>query len=268
MTTTPPVPRRRTTRALATVLALAIAVVVSACGGGSLSALQGLASLPPEATRAPATPSPIPSRPVADTTVHEAAIAAFVDRILAGDLSYRMAFKGRTALSVDVLDIDGKTDVEGSNFATNFTYEHKRAGKVRWQIRAIKGKAWVKATSTGWQPYKGYRETSTNIPFHAIETARDVKYLGSEVRKGKNVHRVSIPEAHLIDPTTWPGSVVPEGTPRTTLELLIDDAGTPIAGTWDSKGRARVGGGQLQEMVYELDLTFSKVDEDLPVAKP
>ena len=125
----------------------------------------------------------------------------------------------------------------------------------------------MKATSTGWQPYKGYRETSTNIPFHAVETARDVKYLGSEVRKGKNVHRVSIPEAHLIDPTTWPGRV-PKGRSAPTLELLIDDAGTPIAGTWDSKGRARVGGGQLQEMVYELDLTFSKVDEDLPVAKP
>jgi len=268
VTTLPPAPRRRTLRALAPVLALAVAMVVSACGGGSLSALRGLASLPPEATRAPATPSPIPSGPVADGTVHEVAVDAFVDRILAGDFSYRMAFKGRTALSVDVLQIDGKTDVEGSNFATNFTYEHKRAGKIRWQIRAIKGKAWVKATSTGWLPYKGYRETSSNIPFHAVETARDVKYLGSELRKGKNVHRVSIPEAHLIDPTTWPGSVVPEGTPRTTLELLIDDKGTPIAGTWDFKGRARVGGGQLQEMVYELDLTFSKVDQDLPVAKP
>jgi hypothetical protein len=253
---------------MAFTLALAIAVVVSACGGGTLSALQNLASLPPEATRAPATPSPSPSGPVADVTAHEAAIAAFVDRILAGDMSYRMSFNGRTALAVDVLKVDGKTDVEGSNFATNFTYEHKRLGKVRWQIRAIKGKAWVKATGTGWKAYKGYRDSWTNIPFHAVESVRDVKYVGSELRKGKNVHRIKIPEANLVDVSTWPGSVVAEGTPRTTMELLIDDAGTPIAGTWDFKGRARVGGGQLQEMVYELDLTFSKVDEDLPVTKP
>ena len=139
---------------------------------------------------------------------------------------------------------------------------------MRVQIRAVGGKAWAKIGPGKWTALKSWRDSDTNVPFHAIDTARDVKYLGTEQRKGKDVYRVHIPEANLIDPSTIPGLLTDEQVQRTDLELLIDDAGTPLAGTWELKGRGRVGGGQLQEILYELEAAFSKVGGDITISKP
>ena len=51
------------------------------------------------------------------------------------------------------------------------------------------------------------------------------------------------------------------------MELLIDDAGRPVSGTWQLSATARVQG-QLQEIAYDLDLTFSKVGQKMSIAKP
>ncbi|HYH92615.1 MAG TPA: hypothetical protein VD763_05590 [Candidatus Saccharimonadales bacterium] len=257
------------------VASLLAALVAAGCGGGSLGALQGLASLDPGPTALPSGGAPtsvVPSQGAVDAAPQDAAIAAFVEDVASGDMSYRMSFKGRTALSITVLKIAGRMDVEGKDFASSFTYESGKdvgLGKIRMQVRAVKGKAYAKIGGSKWVTLTGYREADTNVPFHAIETVRDVAYLGTEERKGKTVHRISIPEARLIDPSGIPLVISQERIRRTTLELLIDDAGKPAAGTWELDGQARVGGsGQLQQLLIELDLTFSKVGSDLSIKKP
>jgi hypothetical protein len=54
------------------------------------------------------------------------------------------------------------------------------------------------------------------------------------------------------------------------LEVRIDDEGRPLTGTWELRAQARVGEGvgQLQRVVYELNLKFSKVGAKLTVKKP
>jgi hypothetical protein len=267
----PAVPTRRA--APLAVFALAIVAFVAAgCGGGALGALEGLASVrPAETPVAPPAVSATPSGSPTDASAAETAIEAFVDRVAAGDLSYRMAFKGRAALAINAADVKGRTDVEGSDFASSFSYDFHLPGfrDYKVQVRAVDGKGYAKVASSGWKTIKGWREDDTNIPFQAVSTIRDVKYLGSEERKDKRVHRISVPDAHLIDPGTIPGQVVGEQVRTATLELLIDDAGKPVAGTWAMRGRGRVGAsGQLQEIRFDLDLTFSKVGDDLTVKKP
>jgi hypothetical protein len=51
------------------------------------------------------------------------------------------------------------------------------------------------------------------------------------------------------------------------LELLIDDAGRPVSGSAKIDGTGRVSG-QLQEIVIELNLTFTKIGQKVTVGAP
>jgi hypothetical protein len=253
-------------------IALAIALAAAACGGGALDALQGLASRSPAATPTGLRASgPIASR--ADAAAWEAAIAAFVDRVTGGDLSYRMALSGRAALSVSAAKVKGRMDVEGDDYLTDFTYtvtsEPNAGDKFRVQIRQVKGKAYANV-GDGWHTLSGWRaEEDSNSPFQAVTSVRDVTYLGTEERKGATVYRIAIPDAHLIDPATIPGLLTNERIRTVKLELLIDANGKPITGTWKLDGQGRVGvSGQLQQILYELNLTFSKIGTDFKITKP
>jgi len=254
-------------RRIAAVLMLPL--LVSACGGMSLLG-QGKPPVAPSdagpaSTIAAVTPSPALS-------AHDAAIAAFVDLVAAGDFSYRMSYKGRGALTISTASITGHTDVAGADFATDFTYTgsdvRNQGEKWRIQVRAVDGKAWAKGDGA-WTAVKGWRDEDTNIPFHAVATTRDVKYVDTEELDGKTVHRVAIKDALLIDPHTIPGYVTNEKVRSLKLEVLIDDHGKPLAGTWRFDGQGRVGlSSQLQGILYELDLTFSKVGADISIKKP
>ena len=253
-------------RRLAALLPLLVIVAVAGCGGPA----QGGVSVAPSDAGAAPTVAPATATPA--VSAHDAAIAAFVDRVAAEDFTYRLSYKGRAALAVSTASIAGHTDVKGADFATDFTYkgtDHTNKGlKWRIQIRAVNGKAWAKGDGA-WQSLKGWRDEDTNIPFHAVATARDVTYLDTEELDGKTVHRVAIKEAHLIDPQTIPGYLTDERIRSVKLELLIDDHGKPLAGTWRLDGQGRVGlSGQLQGILYELDLTFSKVGADISIKKP
>ena len=73
-----------------------------------------------------------------------------------------------------------------------------------------------------------------------------------------------------IHPNTIPFDIVKEKVDSTELEVTIDDDGLPHTGTWSLRGQARVGGGvgQLQRVLYELDLVFSKVGDDITIERP
>ena len=74
----------------------------------------------------------------------------------------------------------------------------------------------------------------------------------------------------LIHPNTLPFRFQRETVDESELEVLIDDAGRPRSGTWMMRGTARVGdgGGQLQRVIYELELTFSKDGSEISIRRP
>jgi hypothetical protein len=221
-------------------------------------------SVPPASSP---TPSPSP-------TAHELAIAAFVEDVTSGSMSYRVKFTGQMAVSVDVLPIAGSMDVSGDDFASSFTYdfsdEYRGIGKTRVQVRGVRGKGYIKRGGGAWASIKGYGVEDSYVPFKSITSISDVRYMGPVEVDGKVLHIVSIPGAMLIHPNTIPGDSKKEKVDRVTLEMLIDDAGRPIVGVWKLRGQSRIGAGigQLQRVAYDLDLRFSKVGAKLTIKRP
>jgi hypothetical protein len=224
-------------------------------------------------SEAPAAVSIAPS-PSVVVDAHSAAIAAFVDSVTGGDLSYRMGFSGQVAASVDVLPVEGSTAVSGADFSTSFTYdfdpEYPGLGKKKVQVRGVGEKGWIKRGSGAWKAIKGYGIEDSYVPFKAVASVADVKYRGTADVGGKSYHKVSIPGSLLIHPSTIPYQIQKEKVDQSVLEVLLDDAGRPHSGRWHSVGQARVGGGigQLQRVVYDLDLTFSKVGDEITIKRP
>jgi hypothetical protein len=247
-----------------TVAASVLLVTVTACGRPAAPAASPTVA-----------PSSGPVAPTASPTAapYQAAIAAFVEQVTSGDLSYRIRFTGDARASVDVLPVKGTLDVDGADFATSFTYdfsqEYDDLGKLKVQVRSVDGKGWIKRPEKAWTAIKGYDAADSAVPFKAIGSSADVRYLGSTESEA-GAHRISVPGAVLIHPNTIPFRIKKEKIDQTTLEVVLDDAGTPLTGAWTLRGQARVGGGigQLQRIVYELALDFSKVGEPITIERP
>jgi hypothetical protein len=266
----------RHSRAWAVAVAtLAAAVILASCSR-DLSGLTGSPNPTPLPAAAGATPSPstapATAKPSRAPKPHELAIAAFVKSVTSKKLSYRIAYDGETALSADTLPIVGRMDVSGADFAASWTYDFTKdygIGKIRVEVRGVKGKGYTRTSGGAWKAIKNFDASDSYVPFKAVATVEDVKYLGPATIDGTEYHKVSIPKAVLIHPTTLPGLVKEEKVDDSKLELVIDDKGQPRRGSWELKARARVGeSGQLQRVEYELDLRFSKVGAKLTIRRP
>jgi hypothetical protein len=216
---------------------------------------------------ATARPSPTPKAQLL-------AIAAFTESVVSGKLTYRVTFKGTVRASADTLPIAGIMDVSGADFASSFTYDFSRdyvgIGKQRVQVRGVKGKGYIKRGSKAWQPIKGFAVAHSYVPFKTVAEVEDVRYLGPVKVKNVTFHKVGITGALLLHPNTIPYQIQKEKIDDTELTVVIDEAGRPRSGTWKLWGQARIGpsGGQLQRVVYELDLTFSKVGAKITIRRP
>ena len=117
---------------------------------------------------------------------------------------------------------------------------------------------------------KSYGLDDSYVPFKAVTKATDVKYLGETTSGGETRYRLGIPGALLIHPNTIPYDVHKEKVDATTLEIVVDADGVPKSGIWNLRGQARIGGGvgQLQRVVYDLELAFAKVGDKLTVKRP
>jgi hypothetical protein len=248
--------------------ALLASLMVGACGTSMVPALPNVAPVDP--------PTTAPAAPTASVALdaHAAAISDFVDLVASGELSYRVKYKGQVAASADVLPIAGSLDVAGSDFATTFTYdfdpEYPGLGKKKVQVRGVGDTGWIKRGSGAWKSIKDYGVDDSYLPFKGVKSTADVRYLGSAEVGDATLHKVSIPGSLVIHPGTIPYEVHKEKIDSTKLELLIDDNGRPRSASWHLVGQARVGdgAGQLQRIVYDLDLTFSKVGDEITIQRP
>ena len=245
---------------------IALVVGLVACVPGSGPAVSSAAVASPT-SRPTATPAPTPAP-------YEAAIERFVALATGDELSYRIAYRGDARASADVLPVTGTLDVSGVDFASSMTYdfseEYQGLGSFKVQVRGVGDEGWIKRPGKLWAAIKGYGPHHSAVPFKAVEDVSDVTYLGPATVDGQAVHRIAVPGAVLIHPNTIPFDIVKEKVDTTTLEVAIDDDGLPHTGTWSLRGQARVGGGvgQLQRIIYELDLVFSEVGEDVTIERP
>jgi hypothetical protein len=214
------------------------------------------------------------TRPSATPKPRVAAMAAFVASAAGGKWSYRMAFKGTLRAAVDSIPVTGTTDVSGTDYATTVTYDFRRdyphMGRIRVQVRGVSGNGYRKTGSAAWQSAKAYASSQSFVPFRSVRDVNDVRYAGEVEVDGSTLYKVAIPGAILIHPNTVPALLQKENIRVTELEVVIDAKGRPRSGTWKmwGTGRVGVGVGQLQQIVYELDLAFAKVGSKLSIKRP
>lgn len=248
-----------------------VAIVVGSLAAGCLPPPSAATSDRTTSSGSPAaattSPSPTPKRFIA-------AIEAFTKQVTGGKLTYRVAFKGTVRASADTLPIVGTMDVSGADFASTFTYDFSRdydhIGKIRVHVRGVKGKGYTKSGAAAWRGIKGFGIAHSYVPFKNVKATDDVKYLGPVEVRGKTLHKIGVTGAILIHPNTIPELSQKEKVDDTLLEVLIDDSGRPRSGIWKLWGKSRVGVGvgQLQRVVYELDLTFVKVGSKITIKRP
>lgn len=251
-------------RVLAAAIWLVAAIVVGACSFGPRAT-------PREHVIVPAPPMPQPPPAV---KVPTAAIDAFVENATNGKWSYRVDFKGRAAGAADLGIVQGHMNVSGADFAQTMTFDFSRdypgLPKIPVSLRAIKNKAWMKQFDNGWKAVKGYDVKQTSAPFMTVKSAKDVKFIDTEEFKGKTVHRISFTKGLLLHPRTIPGLLAKEKLRLSKTEILIDDKGRPVRGRFYLEALGRVGesGGQLQEIVFDLTITFSKLGQKVTIKRP
>jgi hypothetical protein len=247
--------------ALACLAALAAGCATAAETPTSLATLQ----VDPTPTSAPPTPRPTPTpKPL---TPGELAARAFVDRVTGGKLTYHAVGKGEIVGAVGGLTIVVTLDVAGENYAEVATYTFKKPPSSTVSIRVVGTTRWIRVDRSAWQ-----KITSTmpsNSPFAGILAYEDVKFVRTERVSGRNLHHLEMTGVgQIIAPDLVPAAnLTSEDVDKTKLQLVVDDKGTPLSGTWQLDGTARVSG-QLQGIRVDLEIVFSKVGSTIVIKAP
>lgn len=238
------------------------------------SALNPGASTEALGSATPAAPTTDPTpRPSATPRPGAAAIAAFVERVTSGTFSYRMTLKGSVAGAVERGQVTGRLDTSGRDYAMSltfdFTEEYPGSPLLKVGVREVDGTGYLREDGGKWRTVSDYVPSDSAVPFAAVKTPSDVVYRETIEVGGKVRHRVAIASGVVVHPRTVPGDVSGERIRRTTIDLLIDDEGRPVSGTWEMDATGRVGDvGQLQQILISLELGFSRLDEPVTVDRP
>jgi hypothetical protein len=244
--------------------AVLMAAVVVGCGATqptqssvATSSPSAIAATPPT-SHAPATsPSPAPQ---------EAAIAAFVKLVTKSNFAYQATFKGLSRHTTARIPVTGAFAVSGRDYRLAAAFKFND-GTATVEHRYVDGKAWFRFNGASWRTFTNFTPAFSMSPFAHVKAVGDVRYVGTEKVGGKTVRRIQI-DSVPFHPSLIPASnLSQEAVTSGTLELLIDDAGRPISGSASVKGTGRVSG-QLQEIVIELDLTFTKLGQKVTVSAP
>ncbi|HEX2755766.1 MAG TPA: hypothetical protein VHM48_09895, partial [Candidatus Limnocylindrales bacterium] len=121
-------------------------------------------------------------------------------------------------------------------------------------------------TSDKWHRL-AFRPSDTMAAFASVHSKNDLTYLGPVKSGGKTYYKVEFRSA-IVNPVMIPASNLTETvltSPK--LTLLVDAAGRPIKGTAEIDGRGRVSG-QLQEIVIDLTVTFTKLGQAVSIKAP
>lgn len=227
---------------------VAIGLLIVGCGPTT-----PLASLEIEST-------PLPS--------FEEARVAFFDKVKAGDLSYHATIDGRVYGAGNDIAVVGSLDVAGADYQYAATYTLPDPAKTTYAIRYVDGTAWEQVRGGKWQTNSAFKPSDTNSPFAFITRLSEIQYARTETVDGRSLHHVTFASGKLIGlHQIQAANLTNESHKRTKFELVLDDDGNPVSGTAEIEGVGRVDE-QLQEIVVQVDLVFSKVGADLVINAP
>jgi hypothetical protein len=208
------------------------------------------------------TPTPLPK----PSTNGQLAANAFFDRVQSGKMSYHALLKGTIAGAISGLSVDGSIDVSGDDYAEDVTYAFITPPAVPVAVRVLGTRRWIRFDRGAWA--KVSSSMASNSPFADLRADAGVQLVRTEHVGGKDLHHIAMTGGLIIAPDLIPaGNLTNERVNKTNLELVVDDAGTPLTATWRLDGEARVSG-QLQGMRIEVDLTFQKVGAKIAIKAP
>jgi hypothetical protein len=193
---------------------------------------------------------------------------AFVKLVTSDGFSYQATFTGRSRHTTDILPVSkGLLQVSGGDVLVRatFTFPSKHAYTV--EHRSVGGASWIRFDAKDSWHRVTLKATDSMAAFAAIRAIQDVTYLGPAVVGSTTYYRVSFRSA-IVNPRMIPASNLTETTLTSPkLTLLIDAAGRPVRGTAEIDGRGRVSG-QLQEIVIDLTVAFTKVGQPVAIQAP
>jgi hypothetical protein len=241
-----------------------MAALVIGCGATQPTQSSVAASSPPALTSTPpashvpaTSPSPAPEK---------AAIAAFVKLVTKSNFAYQATFKGLSRHTTARIPVTGAFAVSGRDYRLTAAFKFND-GTATVEHRYVDGKGWVRFIGQGWARLTNFTPAFSMSPFAHVKMVGDVRFVGTEKAGGKTVHRIQI-DSVPFHPSLIPATNLSQETVTSgMLELLIDDAGRPISGSASVNGTGRVSG-QLQEIVIELNLTFTKLGQKVTISAP
>lgn len=247
--------------ALLAILALVLMVAV-ACDAFTNQGATPIRSFPLVSLSIPPTATPTPNPA-------DEAIKAFVARVTKKGFSYQATFSGKDRHSTTILAISsGLLQVSGDDVRVRATFKFPSQPGNVVEHRSVGGKDWIRYDPKldTWHRFS-LPDADTMAAFAAIAEARDVTLIETVKSDGKTLYRVSFRSA-MVNPVMIPASNLTDTeltTPKMTL--LIDADGLPIRGDAEIDGKGRVNG-QLQEIVIELKVTFTKVGQAVTIKAP
>jgi len=246
--------RRGHARGLRLAAALCAAVALAGCASAGATPLYSIQVDP--------TPTSVPKP-------GEAAANRFAERVAAGDLSYHATFTGAAHSAGNIIGLSGSMDVAAGDYQVTTTYDFKaERTKGTFAARYVGGVLWSRIDRAKWTKQATFRPSDTNSPFAFITGPADVTFVRTDRVDGKDFHRVSFEPSLVITPDQIPApNLTQEKVVRSSFEVVVDDAGTPLNGEWKLEGRGRVSG-QLQEIVIDANIVFSKVGSKVVIKAP
>lgn len=249
--------------AIAALVALVV-LLAAACGNTAIP--------PSAAATASATPSAAASRsagPSATPKVDPAATAlnGFVALVTKDGFSYQATFTGQSRHSTDIFPIrSGLLQVSGDDVLVKATWT-LQGHRYLVEHRYVAGKAWIRYDVTDTWHRLTFKPADSMAAFASIRTKADVTYLGIVKSGGTTYYQVSFRSA-IVNPVMIPARNLSEAVVTSPkLTLLIDASGRPVKGTAEIDGHGRVSG-QLQEIVIDLTVTFTKVGQAVTIKAP
>jgi hypothetical protein len=249
--------------------ALAIVFVAGALLVGCANPATTPAGPTPSPTAASAGPGGSPA-PSASRTADPgtAALKAFVTLVTADGFSYQATFKGQSRHTADILPITkGLLQVSGDDVLVRATFTFPTGHAYTVEHRLVGGKGWIRYDTTDPWHRLNVTAATTMAAFAAVHGLPDLTYLGPVKAGAKTLYKVSFRSA-IVNPVMIPATNLTEEiltSPR--LILLIDAAGRPVSGTAEIDGHGRVSG-QLQEIVIDLTVAFTKVGQAVTIHAP
>jgi hypothetical protein len=249
-------------RARVGVILAVLAAILGGCGQSSVTPPAGPTASPKIVVFGSARPSA-----VATPDPATAAITAFLALVTADGFSYQATFSGDDRHSTAILPIrDGLLQVSGKDVLVRATIT-LQAHRYAVEHRYVGGRAWLRYDSTDPWSRLTFSAVDSMAAFAAIRSKSDVTYLGPVASGGKTLYKVSFRSA-IVNPVMIPARNLTEQVVTSPkLTLLIDAAGRPIKGTAEIDGTGRVSG-QLQEIVIDLTVTFTKLGQAVSISAP